>query len=82
MSPTYSRFIFPFQIVDNQFILSFSYRLPDQRGSMVQFAFCYPWAYDECQVRLAELDQKFKHCQELDPNRSAFTILELTNCNL
>ena len=66
------------QIVENQFILSFSYRLPDQRGSMVQFAFCYPWAYDECQERLSALDETYKHCQDLNQKRSVSTASQLS----
>ncbi|KAL3867842.1 hypothetical protein ACJMK2_040688, partial [Sinanodonta woodiana] len=63
-----------FENVDNQFILSFTYRFPEHRGATTYFAFCYPWSYTECQERLADLDKKYEYCAKLTSNSPPETI--------
>ena len=40
------------QIVDGQFVLSFTHRFSENRGGTTYFAFCYPWSYTDCQETL------------------------------
>uniref|UniRef100_H3BAM9 Cytosolic carboxypeptidase-like protein 5 n=1 Tax=Latimeria chalumnae TaxID=7897 RepID=H3BAM9_LATCH len=51
------------QMIENQFILSFTHRFGENRGTTTYFAFCYPFSYTECQEMLAELDEKFVDCK-------------------
>ncbi|XP_061668017.1 cytosolic carboxypeptidase-like protein 5 isoform X2 [Syngnathoides biaculeatus] len=48
------------EIVRNQFILSFTHRLPEVRGATTFFSFCFPFSYAECQEMLQRLDDS--HC--------------------
>ncbi|CAK8679641.1 unnamed protein product [Clavelina lepadiformis] len=57
-----------YQMLDGQFMLSFSHRLSESRGGTTYFAFCFPWSYTECQDMLKEYDECFKGCAELKPN--------------
>ncbi|XP_078682966.1 cytosolic carboxypeptidase-like protein 5 isoform X4 [Branchiostoma floridae x Branchiostoma belcheri] len=52
---------------NGNFILSFMHRFAESRGGTTYFTFCYPWSYTECQERLAQLDEKFAACKDLDP---------------
>ncbi|KAG5846405.1 hypothetical protein ANANG_G00114630 [Anguilla anguilla] len=57
-----------FEMVENQFILSFHHRLLEARGTTTYFAFCYPFSYAESQDMLQQLDQKFVNTMHLSPN--------------
>ncbi|KAL8590379.1 hypothetical protein ACOMHN_011593 [Nucella lapillus] len=57
-----------FELVDGQFILSFTYRFPDVKGGTCYFVFCFPWSYTESQEQMAELDKKFAYCASLTPD--------------
>ncbi|XP_048841776.1 cytosolic carboxypeptidase-like protein 5 isoform X2 [Brienomyrus brachyistius] len=57
-----------FEMVESQFILSFSHRFLEGRGTTTYFAFCYPFSYSECQNMLLQLDQRFSGSQHLGPN--------------
>ncbi|KAL5016457.1 hypothetical protein ScPMuIL_006046 [Solemya velum] len=59
------------EVVDGQFILSFTYRFLEFRGSMTQFAFSYPWSYSESQDKLADLDKQFSYCRTMNHNVNA-----------
>ncbi|XP_074640574.1 cytosolic carboxypeptidase-like protein 5 isoform X1 [Tubulanus polymorphus] len=50
-----------YEVVDNNFILTFTHRFADFKNATTYFTFCYPWSYTECQDQLAALDLKFKH---------------------
>ncbi|KAI0232973.1 Cytosolic carboxypeptidase-like protein 5 [Lamellibrachia satsuma] len=54
-----------YETVDCNFVLSFTYRFGEFRGSTTYFAFCYPWSYAESQDRLASLDMQFQYCRAL-----------------
>lgn len=56
-----------FQTVDGQFILSFTYRFPEQRNSVHYFAFCYPYSYSELQMQLDSLDKVYGPCKIMTP---------------
>uniref|UniRef100_H2YHN7 Cytosolic carboxypeptidase-like protein 5 n=1 Tax=Ciona savignyi TaxID=51511 RepID=H2YHN7_CIOSA len=56
------------QVVDGQFMLSFTHRFAENRGGTTYFAFCYPWSYTECQESLEAYDQKHPNCANLKPN--------------
>lgn len=58
-----------FQIVDNQFILSFTHRLLEVRGATTYFSFCYPFSYSECQEMLQQLDEAYPSAAQLSPSR-------------
>lgn len=58
-----------FQIVDNQFILSFTHRLLEMRGATTFFSFCYPFSYIECQEMLQQLDESYPNAAQLSPRR-------------
>ena len=60
---------FFFQNSDGNFIMSFTYRVQDPKTSMAYFAFCFPWAYSECQDQLDALDEKFRYCAQLNAKR-------------
>ncbi|KAM9316913.1 cytosolic carboxypeptidase-like protein 5 [Gastrophryne carolinensis] len=59
-----------FEIVDNQFILSFVHRFLDCRGAITYFAFCFPFSYEESQEMLAGLDDRFSDCRLRSPGSS------------
>uniref|UniRef100_A0A3B4WSK0 Cytosolic carboxypeptidase-like protein 5 n=1 Tax=Seriola lalandi dorsalis TaxID=1841481 RepID=A0A3B4WSK0_SERLL len=83
------------EIVENQFILSFTHRLLEVRGATTYFSFCYPFSYSECQEMLQQLDESYPNaaklspisvyyhrellCHSLDGNR--VDLLTVTNCN-
>uniref|UniRef100_A0A8C5MK22 Cytosolic carboxypeptidase-like protein 5 n=1 Tax=Leptobrachium leishanense TaxID=445787 RepID=A0A8C5MK22_9ANUR len=56
-----------FQMVENQFILSFVHRFLDCRGATTYFAFCFPFSYEESQEMLAGLDERFTDCRHMSP---------------
>uniref|UniRef100_I3IXK4 Cytosolic carboxypeptidase-like protein 5 n=1 Tax=Oreochromis niloticus TaxID=8128 RepID=I3IXK4_ORENI len=56
------------EIVDNQFILSFTHRLLEVRGATTYFSFCYPFSYTECQEMLQQLDQSYPSAAQLSPS--------------
>ncbi|XP_025109190.1 cytosolic carboxypeptidase-like protein 5 isoform X2 [Pomacea canaliculata] len=56
-----------FEVIDNQFILTFTYRFPDLKGGTCYFAFSYPWSYTESQEQLQILDKRFEHCLHMSP---------------
>lgn len=58
-----------YQIVDNQFILSFTHRLLEVRGATTYFSFCYPFSYGECQEMLQQLDESYPNAAQLNPSR-------------
>lgn len=58
-----------FQIVDNQFILSFTHRLLEVRGATTYFSFCYPFSYSECQEMLQQFDESYPNAAQLSPSR-------------
>lgn len=58
-----------FQIVDNQFILSFTHRLLEVRGATTFFSFCYPFSYSECQEMLQQFDKSYPNTAQLSPSR-------------
>lgn len=57
------------QIVRNQFILSFTHRLPEVRGATTFFSFCFPFSYAACQEMLQSLDGSHRHAARLGPSR-------------
>lgn len=57
------------QIVDNQFILSFTHRLLEVRGATTYFSFCYPFSYSECQEMLQQFDKSYPNAAQLSPSR-------------
>uniref|UniRef100_H3CWD9 Cytosolic carboxypeptidase-like protein 5 n=1 Tax=Tetraodon nigroviridis TaxID=99883 RepID=H3CWD9_TETNG len=59
------------EIVNNQFILSFTHRLSELRGATTFFSFCFPFSYGECQEMLEQLDKSFPNAAQLTPNSSA-----------
>ncbi|XP_028996769.1 cytosolic carboxypeptidase-like protein 5 [Betta splendens] len=56
------------EIVDNQFILSFTHRLSEVRGATTYFSFCYPYSYSECQEMLQHLDGRYPSVAQLSPS--------------
>ncbi|XP_063771004.1 cytosolic carboxypeptidase-like protein 5 isoform X4 [Pseudophryne corroboree] len=56
-----------FQMVENQFILSFVHRFLECRGATTYFAFCFPFSYEESQEMLAGLDGRFADCRLMSP---------------
>uniref|UniRef100_A0AAQ5WXS8 Cytosolic carboxypeptidase-like protein 5 n=1 Tax=Amphiprion ocellaris TaxID=80972 RepID=A0AAQ5WXS8_AMPOC len=76
------------EIVDNQFILSFTHRLLEVRGATTYFSFCFPFSYNECQemlqhIRVTAPGTVYYHrellCHSLDGNR--VDLLTVTNCS-
>ncbi|XP_012676859.1 cytosolic carboxypeptidase-like protein 5 isoform X2 [Clupea harengus] len=47
-----------FELLENQFTLSFVHRMPEVRGVTTYFAFCYPFSYSECQDMMQQMDQR------------------------
>ncbi|TMS12762.1 hypothetical protein E3U43_017720 [Larimichthys crocea] len=56
------------EIVDNQFILSFTHRLSEVRGATTYFSFCYPFSYSECQEMLQQFDKSYPNAAQLSPS--------------
>ncbi|KAM8953323.1 cytosolic carboxypeptidase-like protein 5 [Pelodytes ibericus] len=56
-----------FQMVENQFVLSFVHRFLDCRGATTYFSFCFPFSYEESQEMLAGLDERFADCRQMSP---------------
>ncbi|XP_069829354.1 cytosolic carboxypeptidase-like protein 5 isoform X2 [Dendropsophus ebraccatus] len=59
-----------FQMVENQFVLSFVHRFLDCRGATTYFAFCFPFSYEECQELLSGLDDRFSDSRLMFPGSS------------
>ncbi|XP_068433049.1 cytosolic carboxypeptidase-like protein 5 isoform X2 [Clinocottus analis] len=55
-------------IVDNQFILSFSHRLLEVRGATTYFSFCFPFSYTECQEMMQQFDKSYPNAAQLSPS--------------
>ncbi|KPP75262.1 cytosolic carboxypeptidase-like protein 5-like, partial [Scleropages formosus] len=68
-----------FEMVDNQFILSFCHRFLEVRSTTTYFAFCYPFSYAECQDMLLQLDQKFVNSMHIGPNR--VDLITVSSCH-
>ncbi|XP_027896837.1 cytosolic carboxypeptidase-like protein 5 isoform X3 [Xiphophorus couchianus] len=62
------------ETVNNQFILSFTHRLLDVRGSTTYFSFCYPFSYSECQEMLQQLDESYPNAAQLSPSSAPGTV--------
>ncbi|XP_047244787.1 cytosolic carboxypeptidase-like protein 5 isoform X3 [Girardinichthys multiradiatus] len=62
------------EIVNNQFILSFTHRLLDVRGATTYFSFCYPFSYTECQEMLQQLDESYPKAAQLSPSSAPGTV--------
>ncbi|XP_033931846.1 cytosolic carboxypeptidase-like protein 5 isoform X3 [Pseudochaenichthys georgianus] len=56
------------EIVDNQFILSFTHRLLEARGATTFFSFCFPFSYSESQEMLQQFDKSFTNAAQLSPS--------------
>ncbi|KAI9528206.1 hypothetical protein NQZ68_023186 [Dissostichus eleginoides] len=56
------------EIVDNQFILSFTHRLLEARGATTFFSFCFPFSYSESQEMLQQFDKSFTNAAQLGPS--------------
>ncbi|XP_051880836.1 cytosolic carboxypeptidase-like protein 5 isoform X3 [Pristis pectinata] len=63
-----------YEMVENQFILSFMHRFLEYRGATTYFAFCFPFTYAECQEMLMQLDERFEYCKRLTLSSPADTI--------
>ena len=57
--------LFLLQFADGQFTMSFTHTFPDIKNATSYFAFCYPFSYDECQVKLEKLDSQYSHCKKI-----------------
>ncbi|XP_029452156.1 cytosolic carboxypeptidase-like protein 5 isoform X2 [Rhinatrema bivittatum] len=57
-----------YEMVETNFVLSFTHRLLDCRGATTYFAFCYPFSYEESQEILKGLDDRFADCKHLSPS--------------
>ncbi|XP_040919761.1 cytosolic carboxypeptidase-like protein 5 isoform X2 [Toxotes jaculatrix] len=62
------------EIVDNQFILSFTHRLSEVRGATTYFSFCYPFSYTECQEMLQQLDGSYPNTSQLSPSSAPSSV--------
>ncbi|XP_059212317.1 cytosolic carboxypeptidase-like protein 5 [Centropristis striata] len=62
------------EIVDNQFILSFTHRLLETRGATTYFSFCFPFSYSECQDMLQQFDKSYPNAAELSPSSAADSV--------
>nr|XP_046228458.1 cytosolic carboxypeptidase-like protein 5 isoform X2 [Scatophagus argus] len=62
------------EIVDNQFILSFTHRLSEVRGATTYFSFCYPFSYCECQEMLQQFDKSYPNAAQLSPSSAPGSI--------
>ncbi|XP_078506184.1 cytosolic carboxypeptidase-like protein 5 isoform X3 [Lissotriton helveticus] len=54
-----------FEMVENQFVLSFVHRFLEYRGATTYFAFCFPFSYADCQEMLNGLDERFSDCKHI-----------------
>ncbi|KAM4692949.1 cytosolic carboxypeptidase-like protein 5 [Discoglossus pictus] len=63
-----------FEMVENQFVLSFVHRFLDCRGATTYFAFCFPFSYEDCQEMLSGLDDRFSDCRHMAPGSHAESI--------
>ncbi|GCC36686.1 cytosolic carboxypeptidase-like protein 5 isoform X2 [Chiloscyllium punctatum] len=63
-----------YEMVENQFILSFMHRFLEYYGATTYFAFCFPFTYSECQEMLTQLDEKFEYCKHLTTKSSPDSI--------
>ncbi|CAL8313486.1 unnamed protein product [Lota lota] len=59
-----------FEMVENQFTLSFTHRLSETRGATTYFSFCFPFSYSESQDMLHQLDQSYPNNAVLHPSSS------------
>uniref|UniRef100_A0A8C4HUT1 Cytosolic carboxypeptidase-like protein 5 n=1 Tax=Dicentrarchus labrax TaxID=13489 RepID=A0A8C4HUT1_DICLA len=62
------------EIVDNQFILSFTHRLLEVRGATTYFSFCYPFPYSECQEMLEQFDKSYPNVAQLSPSSAPSSV--------
>uniref|UniRef100_UPI0037E94700 cytosolic carboxypeptidase-like protein 5 n=1 Tax=Semicossyphus pulcher TaxID=241346 RepID=UPI0037E94700 len=62
------------EIVDNQFILSFTHRLLEVRGATTYFSFCFPFSYTECQEMLQQFDKSYPNAAQLSPSSAPGTV--------
>ncbi|CAJ1077220.1 cytosolic carboxypeptidase-like protein 5 [Xyrichtys novacula] len=62
------------EIVDNQFILSFTHRLLEVRGATTYFSFCFPFSYTECQEMLQQFDKGYSNAAQLSPSSAPDTV--------
>uniref|UniRef100_A0A8C7XUW7 Cytosolic carboxypeptidase-like protein 5 n=1 Tax=Oryzias sinensis TaxID=183150 RepID=A0A8C7XUW7_9TELE len=62
------------EIIDNQFVLSFTHRLSEARGATTYFSFCYPYSYTECQEMLQQLDDSYPNAAQLSPSSAPSTV--------
>ncbi|XP_069014709.1 cytosolic carboxypeptidase-like protein 5 [Embiotoca jacksoni] len=62
------------EIVDNQFILSFTHRLLEIRGATTYFSFCFPFSYNECQEMLKQFDESYPNAAQLSPSSAPGTV--------
>ncbi|XP_041661649.1 cytosolic carboxypeptidase-like protein 5 isoform X2 [Cheilinus undulatus] len=62
------------EIVDNQFILSFTHRLLEVRGATTYFSFCFPFSYTECQEMLQQFDKSYTNAAQLSPSSAPGTV--------
>ncbi|XP_064847868.1 cytosolic carboxypeptidase-like protein 5 isoform X1 [Oncorhynchus masou masou] len=56
-----------YEMVDNQFILSFTHRLLEVKGATTFFSFSFPFSYSESQDLLTQLDQRYPDTATLTP---------------
>ncbi|XP_075904541.1 cytosolic carboxypeptidase-like protein 5 isoform X4 [Nelusetta ayraudi] len=56
------------EIVENQFILSFTHRILEARGATTYFSFCYPFSYTESQEMLQQFDKRYPNAAQLSPS--------------
>lgn len=56
------------EIVDNQFILSFTHRVSEVKSATTFFSFCYPFSYTECQDMLQQLEDNYPSAAQLSPS--------------
>ncbi|XP_034018660.1 cytosolic carboxypeptidase-like protein 5 isoform X2 [Thalassophryne amazonica] len=63
-----------FEIVDNQFILSFTHRLSEVRGTITYFSFSYPFSYTECQEMLQRLDDSYPNAAQLSSSSAPASV--------
>ncbi|XP_068610170.1 cytosolic carboxypeptidase-like protein 5 [Brachionichthys hirsutus] len=62
------------EMVNNQFILSFTHRLSEVRGATAYFSFCYPFSYSECQEMLQQFDKTYPKADHLCPSSAPDSI--------
>jgi hypothetical protein len=55
--------------MENNFLMSFVHRIPDRRDSIIYFAFCFPFSYEECQKMLEKYDAELKYCKDITPEK-------------